>query len=67
MSNYLDENGLARYDQRIKEHISNSIPNGVPYLTTAPTSANETGYLIFVVLNAEPSTYYNGYYYIITE
>ena len=35
------------------------------YLTTAPSSANTSGYLQFVVLSSEPATYYNGYYYII--
>lgn len=39
---------------------------GIEYLTTAPT-ANNTDGLKFVVLSAEPTTYYNGYYYIITE
>lgn len=34
-------------------------------LTTAPSSANTSGYLIFVVLTSEPATYYDGYYYII--
>ena len=38
----------------------------VAYLTEAPTSDNTNG-LIFVVLDTEPDTYYNGYYYIITE
>lgn len=39
----------------------------VAYLTTAPSSANTSGKLKFVVLDSEPSTYYDGYYYIITE
>ena len=39
---------------------------GLEVLITAPTSANTSG-LKFVVLDSEPSTYYNGYYYIITE
>ena len=38
----------------------------VQYSTTAPTADNTSG-LKFVVLSAEPATYYNGYYYIITE
>ena len=66
-TNYLDETGLTLYDQRIKDYINNQNQLGVPYLTTAPTSANTNGKLIFVVLNSEPATYYNGYYYIITE
>jgi len=41
--------------------------NGLNYLTTAPSSANTSGILKFVVLSSEPSTYYDGYYYIITE
>lgn len=40
--------------------------SGVAYLTTAPSAANTAGDLKFVVLSAEPATYYNGYYYIIT-
>ena len=40
--------------------------NSIPYLTTAPVADNPNG-LKIVVLNAEPATYYNGYYYIITE
>lgn len=35
-------------------------------LTTAPSSANASGTLKFVVLSAEPATRYNGYLYIIT-
>lgn len=38
----------------------------LPILTTAPSSANTNG-LIIVVLSSEPATYYNGYYYIITQ
>lgn len=38
----------------------------VAYLTTAPSSDNNSGKLKFVVLSSEPSTYYDGYYYIIT-
>ena len=37
---------------------------GLGYTTTAPT-ANNTDGLKFVVLTAEPATYYDGYYYII--
>lgn len=44
----------------------NFVGNEVAYLTTAPSSANTSGNIIFVVLSSEPSTYYNGYYYIIT-
>lgn len=39
--------------------------NSIPYITTAPTDNNTDG-LKFVVLSAEPATYYTGYYYIIT-
>lgn len=47
--------------------VENKISEGVPYLTTAPSSANTSGKLKFVVLDSEPSTYYDGYYYIITQ
>lgn len=40
--------------------------NSLPILTTAPSSANTNG-LKIVVLSSEPATYYNGYYYIITQ
>lgn len=39
----------------------------LPYLTVAPVADNTSGFLKIVVLDAEPATYYNGYYYIITE
>ena len=38
----------------------------LPYLDTAPSANNANG-IILVVLDEEPATYYNGYYYIITE
>jgi len=41
--------------------------SGVSYTTTAPSSANTSGDLKFVVLSSEPSTKYDGYLYIITE
>jgi len=41
--------------------------NGVAYQTSAPTSANYTGALKFVVLSSEPATKYSGYVYIITN
>lgn len=50
----------------VKNFVDAFVPAGVEYLTTAPTSAN-VGSLKFVVLTAEPATYYDGYYYIITE
>ena len=43
------------------------LKKGVSYITVAPTEANTNGHLIFVVLEEEPSTYYDGYYYIILE
>ena len=39
---------------------------GIPYLTTAPSSANLDG-IKFVVLNAEPANKYDGYLYIIND
>lgn len=45
--------------------IRDGAKNGLGYLTTAPTSANNDGIKI-VVLNAEPATKYAGYLYIIT-
>ena len=42
------------------------IADSVSYLTTAPSAANTSGRLIFVVLDSDPSTKYDGYLYIIT-
>lgn len=38
----------------------------LPYLTTAPTANNTSGFLTIVVLSSEPATRYDGYLYIIT-
>jgi len=43
-----------------------SITGKLPYLTTAPTSANTTGTVEIVVLSSEPAQRYSGYLYIIT-
>ena len=43
------------------------VGESVGYLTTAPSAANTSGRLIFVVLTSEPATKYDGYFYIITE
>ena len=50
---------LLSYDG--EKYISS---NALPYLTTAPTSANPNG-LILVVLDSEPAKKYEGYIYII--
>lgn len=50
---------LLSYDG--EKYISS---NALPYLTTAPTSANPNG-LILVVLDSEPARKYEGYIYII--
>lgn len=47
-----------------KYKVRDGVTNGLGYLTTAPTSANNDGIKI-VVLSAEPATKYNGYLYII--
>lgn len=59
-------NGYASLDGEAKVP-SSQLPIGVPYITTAPTSANTNGNLIMVVLTSEPTTKYAGYFYIITE
>lgn len=43
-----------------------ALGNSLPYLTVAPSAANDDG-LIFVVLSSEPATKYSGYIYIITS
>lgn len=47
--------------------IQSFVPNGINYLTTAPTADNTAGDLKIVVLSSEPATKYNGYLYFITE
>ena len=42
------------------------VPSEISYLTTAPSSANLSGNLKFVVLSSDPATKYSGYVYIIT-
>lgn len=42
-------------------------PAEIQFLSTAPTEDNTDGSLKFVVLSEEPATYFDGYYYIITE
>lgn len=39
----------------------------LPYLTTAPTADNTSGFLTIVVLPSEPDTRYSGYMYVITR
>jgi len=41
------------------------VADEVKGLTNAPTEDNTSGNYILVVLTEEPSTYYNGYIYII--
>ena len=51
----------------ITQNGSPLVISGITYLTTAPSADNTDGDLKFVILDHEPATYYNGYYYIITE
>lgn len=44
--------------------IQSLVPNGINYLTTAPTTDNTDGSLKIVILSSEPVTKYNGYLYI---
>ena len=52
---------LSYTGQQIDQAIGSTF-----YLTTAPSSANASGTLKFVVLSAEPQNKYDGYLYIIT-
>ncbi len=56
---------LALAKKFAKEYTDSVVDMGVPYITTAPTSDNTSGKLIFVVLASEPQTRYAGYFYII--
>lgn len=51
---------------KIKGLYYDAIPEKIKYETTAPSSANTSGVLKFVVLSSEPATKYAGYLYIIT-
>ena len=66
--NEINGNSTTEYpsEKAVKEYVDTHKPEAISYLTTAPTSANTNG-LKFVVLDSEPATYYDGYYYIITE
>ena len=55
---------LAQLQQAYE--VIETFEGGVPYTTVAPTEANTSGTLKFVVLSSEPATRYNGYFYIIT-
>lgn len=54
-----DGNGGAKF--------ATPISSAVNYLTKAPKADNDSGTLIFVVLESAPSRFYNGYYYVILE
>lgn len=68
------DNNLSAPQSRIEtlllallEMLSGAVAaDELKYLTTAPTSANTSGNLKFVVLSAEPVTKYDGYVYLIT-
>ena len=40
---------------------------GISYLTTEPNADNPDGDLKIVILSSEPTTKYDGYFYIVTE
>lgn len=54
------------YTLNINAQHEISLTGALPYITTEPDSANANG-IIIVVLDHEPTTRYNGYWYIITE
>ena len=58
----IEKEAAVGYENTYKLNIK-----AIPYLTTAPTADFSGPGLKIVVLDAEPATYYNGYYYIITE
>ena len=62
------ENSGATY-KTVSDIIDRTIENTdeIKYRDTAPTEDNNSGNLKVVVLSYEPSTYYNGYIYYITE
>ena len=63
------QNGAIVTDGTLETNSSKvvGLTGQLPYLTTAPSADNTSGFLKIVVLDAEPATYYDGYYYIITE
>lgn len=66
--NEINGNSTTEYpsEKAVKDYVDGHKPETIAYLTTAPSEANTNG-LKFVVLDSEPATYYDGYYYIITE
>lgn len=63
-----DETDTSVYNYILSHSDTTESPSGsVNYLTTAPTADNTDGDLKFVVLDSEPETKYDGYYYLITE
>lgn len=63
---YNTDNELAFYDGDENEIFSVEVlANEVRVLTTAPSEDNDSGNFIFVVLDEEPLTKYNGYIYLI--
>ena len=54
------------YTLQISNQNQISLTGSIPYITTAPESANTNG-IIIVVLDQEPVTRYDGYWYIIVE
>ena len=47
--------------------VINLINGSIPYMTEEPQSDNDDGGIRIVVLDHEPDTRYNGYWYIVTE
>lgn len=65
----VEVNGTSVLNGTVAEITVPTVPTTLPitYETTAPSAAYTGPGLKAIVLNSEPSTYYNGYIYYITE
>ena len=54
------------YSLQINNQNQISLTGSLPYITTAPSAPNLDGGLRLVVLEQEPATRYDGYWYLIT-
>lgn len=58
--------GVVPVDGSLEANTILKLTGKLPYLDTAPSADNTSGFITIVVLSAEPATRYNGYLYVIT-
>ena len=62
------QNGAITTDGTLETDSSKvvGLTGNLPYLTTAPSADNTSGFLKIVVLASDPATKYDGYLYLIS-